>query len=103
MIERRSLDFLMDGGTQRYLQALDQTLKLHSLPTEGMVCTMASSRSHHVWPPAPDYRVSCGKKGKSFKTERNKDGEPAAPCNTTINLFSLGTGGKGVFEDNNNP
>ncbi len=49
-------------------QALGDALKLNSLAPEGVVSAVASSRSHHLGPPVPQYRVGWRKRGGNTKT-----------------------------------
>lgn len=77
LIKRSDSGFLIDGSrnthsvcTHRHSQALDDALKFHSLAPEGVVSAVASSRSHHLGPLAPYYRVGWRKKGGNTKAER---------------------------------
>lgn len=74
LIKGSGSSFLIDGGrniyTRRYLQALDDALKLYGLAPEGMVSAAASSRSHHVGPPVPQYGVGWRKRSGNTKTWR---------------------------------
>lgn len=74
LIKRSGPSFLIDRGRnthiRRHSQALDDALKLNGLAPEGMVSAMASSRSHHVGPPVPQYRVGWRKRGGNTKTQR---------------------------------
>lgn len=77
LIKRSSSSFLIDGGRNthirrhRHSQALDDALKLHSLAPEGVVIAVASSRSHHLGPPVPQYWIGWRKRGRNTK----KDGK----------------------------
>lgn len=76
LIKRSCSSFLIDGGsnthicTHRHSQALDNALKLNGLAPERMVSAVASSRSHHVGPPVPQYGVGWRNRGGNTKMER---------------------------------